>query len=62
MTIEGGELSLMMFWNSEKLSNFKAHELKWTVNELCTCLIIDEKISSSLSDCNGTRTHNHLVR
>ena len=35
-------LSLMKFWNSEeKLS--KVHELSWTVNELCTCLIIEEK-------------------
>ena len=31
-----GGLSLAMFWNSEKLSNFKAHKLSWTVNELCT--------------------------
>ena len=29
------EVSLMTFWNSKKLSNFKAHELSWTVNELC---------------------------
>ena len=35
--------SLMTFWNSDKLSNFKVHKLSWTVNELCACLIIDEK-------------------
>ena len=47
-------LSLMVFWNSEKLSNFKVpelfmncHELSWIVNELCTCLIINEKRSSN---------------
>ena len=28
----------MTFWNSEKLSNFEAHELSWTVNELCTLI------------------------
>ena len=39
---EGG-LSLMTFWNAERLSNFKVHKLSWTVNELCTYLIIDEK-------------------
>ena len=33
----------MTFWNSEKLSNFKVHELSWTVNELGTSLTIDEK-------------------
>ena len=38
-----GELSLMTFWNYEKWSNFKAHEFSWTVNELRTCLIIEEK-------------------
>ena len=27
----------------EKLSNFKVHELSWTVNEFCSCLFIDEK-------------------
>ena len=32
-------LSLAMFWNSEKLSNFKAHKLSWTVNELCTRIL-----------------------
>ena len=26
---------IMTFWNSEKWSNLKAHELSWTVNELC---------------------------
>ena len=36
MTLGSWELSLMTFWNSEKLSNLKAHELSWTVNELCT--------------------------
>ena len=36
----GRGLSLMMLWNSEKLSNFKAHELSWTVNELCTGILI----------------------
>ena len=35
----GGGLSLMTFWNSEKLSNFKAHKLAWTVNELCTRIL-----------------------
>ena len=35
----GGGLSLMTFWNSEKLSNFKAHELWWTINELCTGIL-----------------------
>ena len=45
----GGEgLSLMTFWNSENFSNFKVHKLSWTVNELCTYLIIDEKKSSNL--------------
>ena len=39
-----GGLSLMMFWNSEKQSNFKAHELSWTVNELCTRIL---RVSSS---------------
>ena len=42
----GGGLSLMTFCNSEKLSNFKIHKLSWTVNELCTCLITDEKSSN----------------
>ena len=41
-------LSLMTFWNSEKWSNFKVHELSWPVIELCTCLIIDEKRSSNI--------------
>ena len=44
----GGGLSLMTFWNSEKLSNFKVHKLSWTVNELCTYLIIYEKKSSNI--------------
>ena len=45
----GGEgLSLMTFWNSEKLWNFKVHKLSRTVNELCTYLIIDEKKSSNI--------------
>ena len=35
----------MTFWKSEKLSNFKDHELSWTVNDLFTYLFIDEKIS-----------------
>ena len=39
-----GGLSLMMLWNSEKQSNFKAHELSWTVNELCTRIL---RVSSS---------------
>ena len=43
-----GRLSQMKFWNSEKLSNFKVHKLSWTVNELCSYLIIDEKISSKI--------------
>ena len=34
----------MTFWNSEQLWNSKAYELSKTANELCTCLIIDEKI------------------
>ena len=38
----------MKFWNSEKLSSFKAHELTWSVNKLHTCLIIDEKRSSNI--------------
>ena len=29
----------MTFSNSEKLLNFKAHELQWTVYELCTCIL-----------------------
>ena len=29
----------MTFSNSEKLLNFKAHELQWTVNELYTCIL-----------------------
>ena len=28
-----------MPWNSEKLSYFKAHELSWTVNELCNRIL-----------------------
>ena len=32
MTLGGGEVSLMTFWNPKKLSSFKAHELRWTVN------------------------------
>ena len=45
----GGEgLSLMTFWNSEKLSNFKVYKLSWTVDELCTYFIIDEKKSSNI--------------
>ena len=44
---EGG-LSLMTFWNAERLSNFKVHKLSWTVNELCTYLIIYEKKSSNI--------------
>ena len=43
-----GDISLITFWNSNKLSNFKVHELSRTVNELCTCLIIDEKGSSHI--------------
>ena len=35
----GGGISLMTFWNSEKLSNFKAHKLWWAVNELCTRIL-----------------------
>ena len=38
-----GWLSLMKFWSSEKLSNFKVRKLSWTANEFCTYLIIDEK-------------------
>ena len=44
----GGWLSLMTFWNSEQLPNFKVHKLPWIVNELCTYLIIDEKILSNI--------------
>ena len=44
----GAGLSLMTFWNREKLSNFKVHELPWTDNELCARLIIDEKRSSNI--------------
>ena len=44
----GWGLSLMTFWNSEKLSNVKVHQLSCTVNELFTCLIIDEKWSSNI--------------
>ena len=37
---EGGRwVSLMTFWNSEKLSNFKAHKLSWTVSELSTRIL-----------------------
>ena len=46
MTLGAG-LSQMTFWNSEKLAKLKAHKLSWTVNELCTYLIIDEKRSSN---------------
>ena len=35
----GKGLSLMTFWNSEKLLNFKAHKLSWTVNELCIRIV-----------------------
>ena len=48
MMLGGRGLSLMTFWNLEKLSNFKAHELTWTVNELCTCLITDERRWSNI--------------
>ena len=44
----GGALSLMTFRNSEKLSNFKVHELSWTANELRTYLVIDEKRSFNI--------------
>ena len=43
-----GGLSPMTFWKSENLSNFKVHKLSWTVNELCTYLIIYEKKSSNI--------------
>ena len=36
---DAGGLSLMTFWNSEKLSNFKVDELPWVVNELCTRIV-----------------------
>ena len=32
-------ISLMALWNSEKWSNFKSHELPWTVSELCTRIL-----------------------
>ena len=35
--------------NSEKSSIFKVRELSWIVNELCTCLIIDNKRSFNIS-------------
>ena len=35
----GRWVSFMTFWNSEKLSNFKAHKLSWTVSELCTRIL-----------------------
>ena len=35
----GAGISLRALWNSEKWSNFKAHELPWTVNELCTRIL-----------------------
>ena len=38
----------MTFWSSEKLSNFKVHELSSTVNESCTYLVIDEERSSNI--------------
>ena len=34
-----GGISLMALWNSEKWSNFKSHELPWTVSELCTRIL-----------------------
>ena len=37
-----------MFWSSEKLSNFKIHELSSIVNELCTYLINDDKRSINI--------------
>ena len=46
MALVGG--GLMTFWNSEKWSNFKVHDLPWTVNEFCTCLIIGEKVLSNI--------------
>ena len=36
----GGGLSLMTFWNSEKLSNFKTHDYSWTINESCSGILI----------------------
>ena len=38
----------MTLRNSEKLSNFKVHELPLTVNEFCTFLIIDHLIKGHL--------------
>ena len=38
----------MTFWSSENLSNFKVHELSWTVSKLYSCLIIDEKRLSNI--------------
>ena len=32
-------ISLMALWSSEKWSNFKSHELPWTVKELCTRIL-----------------------
>ena len=37
--VGGGGQSLMPFWNSEKLWNFKAHELSWIFNESCTRIL-----------------------
>ena len=34
--VGGRGLSLIMFWNSKRLLNFKAHEFSWTANELRT--------------------------
>ena len=34
--------------NDVLITNFKVHELWWTTNKLCTCLIIDEKRSPNI--------------
>ena len=52
MTLGGRGLSLLTFWISGKLSSFKAQELSWTVNELCT------RILRVLSSCPHI-THIH---
>ena len=35
----GVRVSLMTFWNSEKSSSFKVHELSWPIIEFCTGIL-----------------------
>ena len=43
-----GGLGGLVIANNVLITNFKVHELWWTTNKLCTCLIIDEKRSPNI--------------